>query len=168
MRIRWAERWSEPGLLAAAVTVAMTLRFVALPHVSLDYLLYLGEPAVAQGLERSQQTEDVLIRQAIVHVGTVAPSHHQPCLAQHSQVGAGVLDRRRHMLGERFNGFLSLAEQVEQLDSLGARQGMADARELSVEGVFELSVAGHGPRCSWCLTAILTIHRINEYRHLSR
>lgn len=37
-------------------------------------------------------------------------------LAQHAQMRAGVSDGRRHLFGERFDGFLALTEQVEKLD----------------------------------------------------
>ena len=76
----------------------------------------------------------------------------------------GVAD----LLGECLDGLLALPEEVEQLDPFGARERMADAGELRVEGVLELSVAGHGSEWRRRLTTILMINRISEYRHLSR
>ena len=53
---------------------------------------------------------------------------------------AGVLEWSACVFGELFDGRLPLAQEVEQLDTLRARERVADAGELRVERVFELAV----------------------------
>jgi hypothetical protein len=51
-----------------------------------------------------------------------------------------VLDRHAGLLGQQLNRLRALAQQVEQLNALRARDRVTDAGELSVQRVFEFSV----------------------------
>lgn len=119
------------------------LELVVIVHIQANHVLYVGEPAVAERLERAQETKNVVIRQAIVHVGPIATSLDEARLPKDAEMRARVLDRRRDVLGECFDGLFALAQEVEQLDPFWAGERVPDARELGVEGVLELSVAGH-------------------------
>jgi hypothetical protein len=55
-------------------------------------------------------------------------------------VGAGELDVDRQLGRERVHRLLALREHVQQLQPLGTGQGFADAGDLRVQQVFELTL----------------------------
>lgn len=120
-------------------------QLVVAVNAQANNLLDLSEPGVAERLERAEETKDIIIRQAVIHVSSIATRLDEARLPKDAQMRAGVLDRRRDLRGERFDGPLALTEQVEQLDPFGARERVPDARELRVESVLESSVAGNVP-----------------------
>jgi hypothetical protein len=58
-------------------------------------------------------------------------------------MGARILERGAGLVGQLVDGFLALREQVQELEAPGAGEGVADAGELTVEGVLEGAVR-HG------------------------
>src|SRR6266542_4489196 len=75
------------------------LELVAPVEVRADHMLHVGEAAVTKGFQRSQETEDILVSQAIVHVGPVAASFDKPRLPKRTKVRAGILDGRCDLRG---------------------------------------------------------------------
>jgi hypothetical protein len=81
-------------------------------------------------------------RRRAINEGAGATGIDESGVAERTQVRAGVLDRSRALLGELLDRLLPLAEEVEDLDPLGAPERMTDPGELPVEGVLELPM-GH-------------------------
>jgi hypothetical protein len=63
---------------------------------------------------------------------TVPARLDQPSLTQHAQVGARVLERGGRLLGQLLDRLFTLAQEVQQLQSLRGRDGMTQPGELSV------------------------------------
>ena len=59
-------------------------------------------------------------------------------MSQDSQVRAGVLDWSSRQVGEPFHRFFALTQELEQLDAFGTGDGVANARELCVQGILDL------------------------------
>jgi len=107
------------------------------------HLLDLGEARVAEGLKGPQESLHLHIGQPVEDVRALLARLDQPGLAQHAQMGARVLDGGVRVPGEALDRLLSLTEEIEEFDALGAGEGVADAGELRVQGVLELAM-GHG------------------------
>lgn len=79
-------------------------------------------------------------------------------------MSAGVLERHARLFRERFDGLLSLAQQVEQLEPLRTRDGMSNPSELRVEGVFQLAVCHTRSAGMKSLDSVaLTFYRVCEH-----
>jgi hypothetical protein len=68
-------------------------------------------------------------------------------LPECAQVSTRILDRGRGLLGELLNGLLALAQEIEQLEPLGARDRVADPGELGMQRILEGAMLG-GDRAS--------------------
>src|SRR5437868_14186633 len=106
-------------------------------------LFDFGESTPSDRFEVADKAKDVISREAIMDECAIAPRLHEPCLAQHAEVCARVFERCGGLLGQRLDRLLALTQEVEELDALGARNGVANASELLVQGVLELAMR-HG------------------------
>jgi hypothetical protein len=110
-------------------------------------LLDLRETGTPKTLQTLEKARDVLVGQPVVDVGPLAPRLDEACLAERAEVRARVLDGGFRLLGERLDGLLALAQEVEQLEPRRAGDGVAKPGELGVDGTLEFAVR-HGGRGS--------------------
>ena len=120
------------------------LELIVVVEVEAHHVLHVGQMGVAELLEGAEQGKDIVAGEAVVDVGSVATRLDEAGLAEHAEVCAGVLDGRGRFVGEGFDGALALPEEVEELDAFWAREGVADAGKLRVEGVLEFAMSWHG------------------------
>jgi hypothetical protein len=80
------------------------------------------------------------VRKAIVHEDPVLPGLDQSRLPQGLQVLRGVGQGQPDFLRERIDGALTLGQQFQNLQAVGAGEGLANASELTVEAVLEHTV----------------------------
>ena len=126
------------ALHAAQELVALDgLHRAALLEVLARDLVDLGEPRFREPAQRDEEPADLVVREAVLDVEALLLRVDESRGAQHLQVLRSVGDRDGRLLGERLDGARSLAEQVEQLEPLGRRDGLPEPRELLVDGVLE-------------------------------
>jgi hypothetical protein len=140
------------------------LERVAALQVPLGDLPDLGVAVTAEGLEGEEECGHGFVGEAVPDVRAVAPSLDEPRLPERAQVSTRVFDLGRGLLGELFDGLLALAQEIEQFESLGARDRVADPGELGVQGILEGAMVG-GHRGT---LTILRFNRILEHAHHSR
>ena len=119
---------------------AHRLQLVASVDVEICNLFDFGQSTPSERFEVPHKPKDVVSRETIINEGAATPGLHEPCLAQHAEVCARVFHRRCRLVGELLDRFLALTEEVEQLDALGARNGVANASELLVQRVLEVAM----------------------------
>ena len=113
------------------------LERVAALKVRIGDLPDLGVAVAAEGLEGEEECGHGFVSKAVPDVRAVAAGLDQPSLPEGAQVSTRILDRGRGLLGELFDGLLALAQEIEQLESLGARDRLADPGEMGVQGILE-------------------------------
>ena len=118
------------------------LERVAALEVRLGDLPDLGVAVAAESLEGEEECGHGFVSKAVPDVRAVAPGLDEPRLPERAQVSTRILDRGRGLLGELFNGLLALAQEIQQLESLGARDRVADPGELGVQGILEGAMVG--------------------------
>ena len=105
------------------------------------HALDLREPRPRERAQRDEEVRDLLVGQPVLDVEALLLRLDEPRRAQDLEVLRRVGDGDAGLLGERLDGARALAEQVEQLEPLRGRDRLADAGELLVDLVLELSPA---------------------------
>ena len=77
--------------------------------------------------------------QTVEHVFAVLARVHQARLAKLFEVRAGELHADVGLGGKRLDRLLTLAQELDELEALGARNGLADACYLLVEVILQVS-----------------------------
>jgi hypothetical protein len=104
----------------------------------------LGVAVATQGLEGEKECGHGFVSKAVPDVRAIAPGLDEARLPERAEVSTRILDCGRGLLGELFNGLLALAQEIQQLESLGARDRVTDPGELGVQGILEgAMVSGH-------------------------
>jgi hypothetical protein len=107
-----------------------------IPHEPIEF----GQSALGHRSQRTAEIGDGGIGETVVDELALLAAFHECCLAQGLQMLRGVRDGRADFTGERIDGALTLAEELEQLQAMGAAEGLPDARELRIQAVFEVAV----------------------------
>lgn len=106
---------------ARSSSAATGLECITVFQVRHGYLPNLGVAASPQSLECKEECGHAVVGKTVPDVRAVAPSLDQACLPQGAQVSARVLNGRGGLTGELFPGLLALAQEIQQLESLGTR-----------------------------------------------
>jgi hypothetical protein len=119
-------------------------------------LLDFGEAFAAEVLESTEEQLHRAVGVPVEDVSAFLPRFHQPCLTKHAQVRTGVLQRRGGEFGQLLDGLGTLSQEVEDFDTLGAGEGVSNARELRIEASLN-SRWDMGVRWSWWRRAVLIL-----------
>src|SRR5262249_37292209 len=109
----------------------------AIGEVFARHVAHLRQPLLAERAESQPELTNGRMRDAVEDELPFAPRLDQPRGFQRLQVRARIADGESSLIGEYLDGFFSLAEEVENLEPLGARDCRPNPGELLVEGVFE-------------------------------
>ncbi|MUM19305.1 hypothetical protein BI330_21925 [Mycobacterium sp. CBMA 623] len=88
---------------------------VAIPEEVTYYSIHLGQVLLGGAPERQDEAGDLWAGQSVADKGPIAFGGHELRLAQYLEVAGGVCDREGGLGGERFDGPLTLGQQVENL-----------------------------------------------------
>jgi len=105
-------------------------------------LLQLREPILTQDPQDTEEVTDQSVRDRIHHETPMLSRQHQAGSVEDLQVLRSVGNTHAGFFGQNFYRALGLAEQVEQLQALGARESFADAGQLAVGVVLEGALGG--------------------------
>jgi len=100
-------------------------------------LIDLGESRLREPPEREEEAADLVVREAVLDVQALLLCVDESSGAQHLEVLRSIGDGDGGLLGECLDGARALAEQIQQLEPLGRRDGFPEPGELLVDGVLE-------------------------------
>ena len=109
----------------------------ALLEVLARDLLDLGEARLGEPAQREEEGADFVASQAVLDVETLLLGLYESRSAEHLQVLGSIRDGDAGLLGERFDRPRALAEEVEQFEPLGSRDGFPKPSKLLVDAVLE-------------------------------
>jgi hypothetical protein len=120
------------------------LEAVTLPKEVADNAVHLGEMLLGGVAQGQNQADDLGPRQPVVDEKTFPSGQHELRLPQLLEMPRRVGDGKAGLRGERFNRPLALGEDLQDLEAMRARYRLADARELRIQPVLEVSLRRHG------------------------
>ena len=124
---------------------------LAIAQIEMDQAIDLSQPGLTHIAKRLPEAKDLLIREAVEGVLSIAPHLYKLGAPQRLQMLGCIRDRHRGFAGELLDISLPLGEQIKQLKPVWTRHRFTDAGELLIEQIFELTVVIH------------TFNRIIEY-----
>src|SRR5207244_22567 len=98
---------------------------------------HLGQPGCSEIAQGAPELEDLGCTEPIDDLESAFVGLHHTGLSEHLKVGRGVGKAEPGLLRQLVDRALALAKQVEQLQTVRARQSLADGRELGVETILE-------------------------------
>jgi hypothetical protein len=112
----------------------------AIGKIRLNQTVHLREPFGAKVAQAAPQCGNLWRSQTIDLVETSLVALDQPRLAQNLEMRRRVCKALIDFRGELLDGALPLIEQVEEFEAVWISESAADAGELSIETVLELTV----------------------------
>src|SRR3712207_1481296 len=102
-----------------------------LPYQTLE----LGEAPFGHAPHDAREIEDLRIGKAVGHKEPMLPALDEGGLFEGFEVLRGIRQRQSHFDRERVDRALALGEELEDLEAVRAREGLAEPRELAVQPV---------------------------------
>jgi hypothetical protein len=132
----------DEGDLAGADTphelvVANRLKRTAFFEVLARHLLDLGQPRFRQASQLEKELAHVRVREPVRDVQARLLGLDQMGASEHLQVVRSRRDTLAGLVGERFDRPVSLGQEIEELETVWARCGLADARDILVDSALQ-------------------------------
>jgi hypothetical protein len=108
------------------------------PHQPVE----LGKPALGDDPDRARKLEHGRVGEPVVDEQAILAAFDQARFAQGNEVLRCVGEREPGLLGQRIDGAFALRQKLQELQPMGARKTLSDARELAVEPVLEGAMGG--------------------------
>ena len=109
-------------------------------EVFADEPFELRQPTFRDRSKHPGKLKHLGVGQPVVHEETVLSAVDERRLPERLQVLGGVGQRQPYFGRERVHSALALGEQLQNLQPVGARERLANPRELAVEAISELTV----------------------------
>jgi hypothetical protein len=90
-----------------------------------------------QTAQVKKEVAHLWVREPIRHIQTCFVGIDQAGTSKHLEVMGSRCDAPARLPGERFDGAVSLRQEVEELETARACHGLADARDLLVDRLFQ-------------------------------
>ena len=129
---------SLPGLLEDNVSVDAD-QLGAGGHQRAKGHLQLEQTLLRGGSQAHPQLSHAWVEKAVDHILAVFAAAHEPSCPKLLEVRAGKLHADVGLLRQCLHTLLALAQELDKLQPLRARQGFADAADLLVQPILDFS-----------------------------
>jgi hypothetical protein len=117
--------------------------FAGMRHQRAHRRLQGRQSRLGRGAQRHPQIRDLRVRQTVINVAAGTPRFQQPCGLERLEVRADELDRNVGIVRQLLHALLTLGQDLKQFQALGTGHGLAQARDLFVHPVFDLTGCRH-------------------------